>query len=533
MRKQFWVCLLVLLLSFNFAPPTQAATNYYLAFQGPLTGTEAYLGTSQLNGVEFAIKKFNAANPSFNVQLIRFDDQGDPAIASTIAPLIDKYPGILGLIGPSYSGATIASLPYYKSVGLPLISPTAARRTLTSPSSNEFGGPIFHRLVSEAGTEGRALASWAVQDVVSPKVFLVDDRSDYGVTLCQDSIKALMSFPGVSVVGSDSTSPNSTDFSATLAKLKTSNANVVIHCSYPEQTGRFVKQLRNSGSNVVFAAGEASLSADFLSFAGAASSSATRIVGVPSLYQVNPKLEAEFVETMGKSSGLYSVAAIDATNMFLAGINKGVTTRRQMLDFIKSYSGASVNGFPFSFTSNGDLNGKTLFNFIVKEGTFQLTSGSTNDSSFYAPWVDPAVHNALKELSEKQRTSLEEMSALVLQLNAKVSEYIKLYDDALKKADTAETLYSASVIKISELTKLVVEKDAGILDLKTLNAQLQKTLDENQIAISNLKNEISSASEQIALLQSQIPKSITCVKGKTVKKVTAVNPKCPAGYKKQ
>jgi hypothetical protein len=28
-------------------------------------------------------------------------------------------------------------------------------------------------------------------------------------------------------------------------------------------------------------------------------------------------------------------------------------------------------------------------------------------------------------------------------------------------------------------------------------------------------------------------KTITCVKGKTIKKVTAVNPKCPSGYKKK
>jgi hypothetical protein len=27
--------------------------------------------------------------------------------------------------------------------------------------------------------------------------------------------------------------------------------------------------------------------------------------------------------------------------------------------------------------------------------------------------------------------------------------------------------------------------------------------------------------------------TITCVKGKTTKKVTAVNPKCPTGYKKK
>jgi len=533
MRKQFQVCLLALLLSLNFVSPVHAATNYYLAFQGPLTGPEASIGISQLSGVEFAIKKFNAANPHLNVQLIKLDDQGYPAIANMIAPSIDKYPGVIGLIGPSYSGATIASLPYYKSVGLPIISPTAARSVLTNPGSSEFGGPIFHHLVAEAGTEGRALASWAIQDVASPKVFLVSDQSAYGDSLCQDSITALKGLPGVIIAGIESVPDRDTDFSPIINKLKASNANVVIYCAYPEQTGRFVRQLRDSGSNIVFASGEANHLDQFLSIAGTAASSTARLVGIPSLSQVNPKLEAELQDTIGRSSGLYSVAAIDATNVFLAGISKGITTRSEMLNFVKAYSGTSVNGFQFSFTSNGDLKGKTLFNLIVKNGAFVLLGESTIESTYYTPWVDSAVHNALKELSDKQRTSLEEMTTLVLQLNSKVSEYVKLYDDAVKNKDTLASLYSNSVIKNSELTKLLVEKDAGILELKTLNAQMQKTLDENQVSLTNLKNEISTATQEIALLRSQIPKLITCIKGKTVKKITAVNPKCPAGYKKQ
>jgi hypothetical protein len=204
-----------------------------------------------------------------------------------------------------------------------------------------------------------------------------------------------------------------------------------------------------------------------------------------------------------------------------------------MLNFVKSYSGVSVNGFPFSFTSNGDVNGKTLFNLSVKDNSYLLSGASAIDTPDYVPWVEPSVHNALKELSEKQRKSLEEMTALALQLNTKVSEYVKLLEESVKKADNAEALYSASVIKISDLAKLIVEKDAGILEIKNLNAQLQKTLDENQIVITNLKNDISSATQEIASLKSQIPKSITCTKGKTIKKITAVNPKCPVGYKKQ
>ena len=33
--------------------------------------------------------------------------------------------------------------------------------------------------------------------------------------------------------------------------------------------------------------------------------------------------------------------------------------------------------------------------------------------------------------------------------------------------------------------------------------------------------------------KNRIAKTVTCTKGKTTKKVTGINPKCPAGYKKK
>ena len=42
-----------------------------------------------------------------------------------------------------------------------------------------------------------------------------------------------------------------------------------------------------------------------------------------------------------------------------------------------------------------------------------------------------------------------------------------------------------------------------------------------------------SATQQAKPPVAQVKKTITCVKGKVTKKFTAVNPKCPAGYKKK
>jgi hypothetical protein len=41
------------------------------------------------------------------------------------------------------------------------------------------------------------------------------------------------------------------------------------------------------------------------------------------------------------------------------------------------------------------------------------------------------------------------------------------------------------------------------------------------------------AEAKAALAAAAKKSTITCVKGKLTKKVTAVNPKCPAGYKKK
>ena len=56
--------------------------------------------------------------------------------------------------------------------------------------------------------------------------------------------------------------------------------------------------------------------------------------------------------------------------------------------------------------------------------------------------------------------------------------------------------------------------------------------------INKLQNDAQTAKDEYAKLQTELdgvraklPKSITCLKGKQIKKVTAVNPTCPVGYK--
>lgn len=119
--------------------------------------------------------------------------------------------------------------------------------------------------------------------------------------------------------------------------------------------------------------------------------------------------------------------------------------------------------------------------------------------------------------------------------------------DLVLRSDAARCLYGFSSAPISATveiagadgtqsvaTTVVTEKD-GWLKMKAAGF----TFSEKQIKIKITQEESvgKTESEKVDLVTpvSNKPKksTITCVKGKVTKKVTAVSPKCPAGYKKQ
>ena len=67
----------------------------------------------------------------------------------------------------------------------------------------------------------------------------------------------------------------------------------------------------------------------------------------------------------------------------------------------------------------------------------------------------------------------------------------------------------------------------------TFCGQVPQTMDFEILGGSDPLNPVIAQSAKVTTPASLIKKSITCVKGKTIKKVTAVNPKCPVGYKKK
>jgi len=353
------------------APASNAAAKTLtIAFQGPLTGEEAQVGIDELNGVKYAVKLFNAKNKGkYKVNIVAVDDQGSGTEAAKVAPGTASNKKIIGLVGPAYSGATIASLPFYKQTNLPLISPSATRVSITDPAQGLIGFPVFHRIPVTDRVQGPALYKLATRGVSAPKVFVIDDQSPYGVGLVE-----YMKLGGAVLAGQDSVPDKTTDWSATISKVKTANANVVIFTGYYAQAATLYRQLRDSGFTGVLAGGDGVLSPGILTLASASILEGVRLTGgtVP-LAEISANLEADFKKKMGVSSGTYAAESIDAANVFLGCIAKGVSTRAAMLKCVKSFKGKSITGSPLSFDRYGDTAGGVMNGFEIKGGAIKYT----------------------------------------------------------------------------------------------------------------------------------------------------------------
>ena len=351
---------LALGLSVSLTPAANAACSGKLkiAFQGPLTGSDAALGLNMLRGVQFAVKK-----SGLDVEVKEVDDQGDPAVAGPIAPSVSQDECVIGLVGPAYSGASRVSLPVYLSAGLPVITPSA-----TNPTLYDFGGKVFHRAVLTDDYQGPALAKLVTNNVKNAKVFVINDASDYSVGLAK-----LVGFTlGSKVVGKETTPTGTTDFTSTIARIKKSKANAVIFTGYFSQAAVLVKQLRDAGSKVVFAGGDGVLDQQFVKLARKASEGALLTAPAVPFDSANAKLAKEFSKVMGAAPGVYTTESYDATNFFLAAIKKGNKTRATVLNYIKknSHKGLSKT---LKFDEKGEVAGVDVNGFVIKGGKIVLS----------------------------------------------------------------------------------------------------------------------------------------------------------------
>ena len=372
--------------SSSTAAPTAAAkttavncsSTMKIAFVTPLTGGAGFLGNEQLSWAKYAVKRL-APGLGLKVQLVTGDspvEQG-AAIAQTLAQKFVADAKVVGMIGPSTSGAVAASTKTYFAAGMAHISPSATRTSLTKGTPLE-GTPGFFRVVPGDYIQGPSDAKFMIDKLKANRVVIMDFQEPYSVGLA-DSVERTLKAGNVTT-SRLSVANTVTDFSSFVTRVPNDADIVFFPTQKPADAQTFATQLLEQGKRAKVFGGDGANGVGVFKAPGAyVSNFAPDISGVATSKALlagwkrdNPRAQL----------GSFGPPTYGAVQVLLRAIKKACTAgngtipnRRAVLRQVKSVRIKPwiLGGeFRFSTKSNDPLNAKFYIFQIQSNGSYKL-----------------------------------------------------------------------------------------------------------------------------------------------------------------
>jgi branched-chain amino acid transport system substrate-binding protein len=350
---------------------------FKIGFEGPLSGDNAQLGINEENAVALAIEQANAKGDlGFKLEELKSDDVGDPAKAPAAATTLQQDTAVVGVIGPSFSGATNAVAASYDAAHLVLISPSATNPTLTSK-----GYKSFHRIVPPDSLEGKEAGDWLATK--AKNVFVVDDLSDYGKGAA-DAVQQELKAKGIKTArqGVDA---KTTDYSVIAQKVKSSGATALFYGGYDTQAAQFAKALKSAGFTGITMTGNGGKSSKFTDGAGPAgdgwyfSCGCLDATVAPQAKDFSTAYQTKF----NTPPSTYSPESYDATNALIQVIKtvagSGAVTRQAVWDGVNNLTYAGITT-TIKFQPNGEVEQQVINLYQQKAGKIGLLGDITKQS---------------------------------------------------------------------------------------------------------------------------------------------------------
>lgn len=341
------------------APSTQGSgsgapsnASYTIGFEGPLSGSNAQLGINEVNGVKLAVQQA-ASKFGFKVTLVSEDDQGDPAKSPAAANALVGNTAVLGVVGPSFSGSTLAVGKIYSAAGLAFITPSATNATLQTQ-----GFTTFHRIVPSDNVEGTQGADWLKRKGVK-KLFVLQDLSAYGKGV-GDTVAQQARKDGISVTEQGLNGTTTTNYNPIAQTIKSSGVDAVFYGGYDAQAALLAKALKAVGFTGITVGGNGIKSSVFTKNAGNAGDGWYMTCGCQDA-TVAPQAKTfaqDYQAAFNTPPSTYSPEAFDAANALLTAIKaaaaNGTPTRASVESAVNglNYTGITTT---VKFQSNGEV----------------------------------------------------------------------------------------------------------------------------------------------------------------------------------
>lgn len=317
--------------------------NFKIGVMGALSGANASIVLPSVDGAELAVKQWD--NADCEVELVKFDTEGDPAKATPVATQIAGDDTFIGVMGGAFSGETRATKSIYNDAGVTMVSQSATATDLTQEDQVE----VFHRIVPYDDYQGAAIAKYLTDEVGASKVFVVDNSEAYGEPLA-DRVEETL---GDAMVQRDKTEVGQTDFAPTISKMESAEPDAVFYGGYIAEAAPLLKQMRDAGIDAPFVGGDGLYGADFGNAVGAAGEGAVVMCPCAPIAE-DSTFATDYEAEFGGAPGAYAAEGFDAMSVFLAALDDGARTREEVETFVDGYTGEGLSK-EIAFDENGDV----------------------------------------------------------------------------------------------------------------------------------------------------------------------------------
>ncbi|HWL23510.1 MAG TPA: branched-chain amino acid ABC transporter substrate-binding protein [Ureibacillus sp.] len=346
-----------------------------IATQSPLSGGSSVIGDAIKSGAQMKLEEEKAKfeELGFILQLEPYDDQGDPKKGVSNANLIGADEAIYGVIGHYNSGVAIPSSEVYEKYNIVMVSPAN-----TAVEVTERGLKTVNRIVARDDLQGPAGAAYAVKDLGAKKIFVINDKTAYGVGISDTFTKAAKEL-GAEIVGEGSVTIGEKDFNGVINQITTASPDLVYFGGLYSEGGILIKQARDKGITVPFMGGDGMDSSGLVDIAGESVKNTyiTSIAGDSNATEAGRKFVADYKAKFNKDPESFSVYGYDSMGVFLKGLEEAINANGGKLPSkadvaaavraVKDYEGALTT---VTFDDKGDNVNSKVFIYAFEEAAY-------------------------------------------------------------------------------------------------------------------------------------------------------------------
>lgn len=214
-----------------------------------LTGAAAAYGIAHANGIRLAVEEINAAGGIKGIgkiELIMEDDGTKPTEAVNATTKLITRDKIEFLMASCASATTLALVPVHTRHEIINLNSCSSSKLITDPLPSGQPNPWIFRTQYRSDRTAAFVAEFAVKELGSKKVGVLNDTNEYGRAAAAGAVEHLKSL-GQPAAAHETYNSGDKTFSAQLLKFKEAGIDTVAFFGYYQEASLILKQAKQLG----------------------------------------------------------------------------------------------------------------------------------------------------------------------------------------------------------------------------------------------------------------------------------------------